>query len=266
MVDSVHVSATAVTLDNYCRRLSTLSLSSTDQALAILYWLSANEPQNIVTAGRLSQVIREFRLGSPHSTRLGKQLERCGKVLKQRNGYRLKAIAESEIASLLLPIFSSASVSVESTDFGSVIAGGKAPCIFLGHGRSSNWRELKDFIHDKLHLNWEEFNRVPQAGRSTKERLEELMTKCTFAFIIMTGEDEHADRSIHARENVIHEAGLFQGRLGFGHAVILLEAGCNEFSNIHGLVQIRFPKGNVRAVFQDVRELLEHRGLIAAVA
>ena len=57
----------------------------------------------------------------------------------------------------------------------------------------------------------------------------------------MTAEDEHSDGTTHARENVVHEAGLFQGKLGFSKAIILLEEGCKEFSNIEGLGQIRFP-------------------------
>jgi predicted nucleotide-binding protein len=61
---------------------------------------------------------------------------------------------------------------------------------------------------------------------------------------------------------VIHEVGLFQGRLGFAKAIVLLEEGCTEFSNIHGLGQIRFPKGNVRAIFEDVRSVLEREGLL----
>jgi predicted nucleotide-binding protein len=39
--------------------------------------------------------------------------------------------------------------------------------------------------------------------------------------------------------NVVHEAGLFQGRLGFTRAIIMLEEGCEEFSNIEGLGQLR---------------------------
>jgi hypothetical protein len=35
-----------------------------------------------------------------------------------------------------------------------------------------------------------------------------------------------------------HEVGLFQGRLGFEKAIVLLEDGCEEFSNIKGLVQM----------------------------
>jgi hypothetical protein len=33
--------------------------------------------------------------------------------------------------------------------------------VFIGHGRSTVWRELKDFVQDRLGLPWDEFNRVP---------------------------------------------------------------------------------------------------------
>ncbi len=44
--------------------------------------------------------------------------------------------------------------------------------------------------------------------------------------------------------------GCFQGKLGFTRAIILLEEGCEEFSNVEGLGQIRFPKGNIKATFE----------------
>jgi predicted nucleotide-binding protein len=136
--------------------------------------------------------------------------------------------------------------------------------IFLGHGRSLLWRELKDFIDGRLGLPVDEFNSVPVAGVTTTARLSELLDAAAFAFLIMTAEDEDADGSLHARENVIHEVGLFQGRLGFTKAIVLLEEGCTEFSNIHGLRQIRFPKQNVKAVFEDVRAVLEREGLLTS--
>lgn len=79
----------------------------------------------------------------------------------------------------------------------------------------------------------------------------------------MTGEDELADGTIQARMNVVHEAGLFQGRLGFSRAIVLLEAGCGELSNLHGLGQIRFPKGDIKAAFEDIRLVLEREKIIA---
>src|SRR5262249_12944762 len=107
-----------------------------------------------------------------------------------------------------------------------------------------------------------EFNSESVAGKSTTTRLSELLDAAGFAFLVMTGEDEQPDGKLRARENVVHEAGLFQGRLGFERAIVLLEEGCEEFSNIHGLNQIRFPKGDIAAKFEEVRVVLEREGLI----
>jgi predicted nucleotide-binding protein len=78
----------------------------------------------------------------------------------------------------------------------------------------------------------------------------------------MTAEEEHLDATLHARPNVIHEVGLFQGHLGLTRAIVLLEEGCSEFSNIIGLSQIRFPHGDIRARFEEVRRVLEREGLL----
>jgi len=117
--------------------------------------------------------------------------------------------------------------------------------VFIGHGRSNEWRKLKDFITDRLELEFEEFNREPGAGYSTKERLEAMLDSSSFAFLVMTGEDVEVDGPPRARENVVHEVDLFQGRHGFNRAIVLLEEGCNEFSNIEGLIQLRFPPGDI---------------------
>jgi hypothetical protein len=141
----------------------------------------------------------------------------------------------------------------------------KAPLgdrIFIGHGRSLVWLQLKNFLQDRLGLTAEEFNSEPAAGHSTTERLEQMIESAGFAFIVMTGEDPHVDGTLHARKNVIHEAGLFQGRLGFKRAIILLEEGCAGFSNIYGLTVISFPKGDVLARSEDIRQVLERESIL----
>ena len=142
--------------------------------------------------------------------------------------------------------------------------GVKNHCVFIGHGQSPIWRELKDFVQDRLNLPWDEFNRVPIAGVTNIARLSEMLDAAAIAFLVVTGEDELADGTLQARMNVVHEAGLFQGRLGFSKAIILLEEGCKEFSNIQGLGQIRFPKGNIKAAFEDIRSVLEREGILAS--
>ena len=134
--------------------------------------------------------------------------------------------------------------------------------VFIGHGRSAVWREVKDFIADRLKLPWDEFNREAVAGLTTFERLSSMLDDACFAFLVLTAEDEHADATLHARENVVHEVGLFQGRLGPRKAIVLLESGCQEFSNIHGLSQLRFPSGHVSAAFEEMRRVLEREGIL----
>ncbi|RTL63993.1 MAG: hypothetical protein EKK41_22225 [Hyphomicrobiales bacterium] len=135
--------------------------------------------------------------------------------------------------------------------------------VFIGHGRSGAWRELKDFIQDRLSLPWDEFNRVPVAGITNIARLAEMLDAAGVALLVLTAEDEMIDGGVQARMNVVHEAGLFQGRLGFTRAIVLLEDGCSEFSNIQGLGQIRFPQGKIAAAFEEVRRVLEREGLIS---
>ena len=75
--------------------------------------------------------------------------------------------------------------------------------IFIGHGHSPAWRDVRDFLKDRLHLPCDEFNHETPAGKSNKEVLSRLLEHACFAFLVMTGEDEHTDGQ-HARENVIH--------------------------------------------------------------
>ena len=134
--------------------------------------------------------------------------------------------------------------------------------VFIGHGRSLLWRELKDFIQERLHLPWEEFNRIPIAGITNIARLVQMLDSSGIAFLVLTAEDELTDGAIVARQNVVHEAGLFQGRLGFMRAIVLVEEGCDEFSNIHGLGQIRFSCGRIQTAFEEVRRVLEREGFL----
>jgi predicted nucleotide-binding protein len=121
---------------------------------------------------------------------------------------------------------------------------------------------LKNFLTERLNLKCEEFNREPMAGVPTVARLEEMLAGACFAFVVMSAEDEHSDGKIHARANVIHEAGLFQGRLGFKKAIILLEEGCADFSNIEGLTHIPFPKGKIMACSEEIRRTLKREGIL----
>ncbi len=134
--------------------------------------------------------------------------------------------------------------------------------IFIGHGHSNVWKDLRDFLERRLGLSCDDFEAVATAGIPHAERLGEMLDNAAFAFLVLTGEDETGDGRLTARANVIHEVGLFQGRLGFRRAIVLLEEGCEEFSNIAGLGQIRFPTGDVMAKSEEIRRVLERDELV----
>lgn len=126
------------------------------------------------------------------------------------------------------------------------------PVIFIGHGGSTQWRDLKDHLKDHHGFIIEAYETGSRAGHTIRDILDDMLKKSSLAILIMTGEDELKDGTLIARPNVIHEIGLFQGKLGFSKAIVLLEEGTEEFSNLFGVQQIRYSKGNIRETFGDV--------------
>jgi hypothetical protein len=57
--------------------------------------------------------------------------------------------------------------------------------VFIGHGRSKEWKDLKDFISDRMHLPWDEFNRVPVAGIPNAVRLSVMLDAAAIALLVL---------------------------------------------------------------------------------
>ncbi|AWV06741.1 hypothetical protein C9I47_1023 [Lysobacter maris] len=112
-------------------------------------------------------------------------------------------------------------------------------------------------LHFKHQYEVEAYEVGSRSGHTIRDILTSMIKKSSFAFLVMTGEDETADGRLHARQNVVHEAGLFQGALGFDRAIVMLEDGTEAFTNIDGIQQIRFPKGNIRDTFGDALAVLK---------
>ena len=124
--------------------------------------------------------------------------------------------------------------------------------IFIGHGRDPQWRDLLHHLHHLHNFEVTSYETGARAGMTITEVLAEMTAKASFALLVLTAEDAMSSGEVRARENVIHETGLFQGKLGFKRAIVLLEEGCNEFTNLAGIQQIRFAKGNIKETFGDI--------------
>ena len=121
--------------------------------------------------------------------------------------------------------------------------------VFLTHGRATYWREVQSYIEKDLKIPTIELAQQPNEGRTVLQKLKDESDKCSFAVIVMSGDDTDSSGTLRARENVMHEIGYFQGKYGL-HAVALLhEEGTNIPSNIQGVVYIPFAKENISATF-----------------
>jgi predicted nucleotide-binding protein len=94
------------------------------------------------------------------------------------------------------------------------------PSVFIGHGRSEQWRDLKDHLHEQHGYEVEAYETGARAGHEIRDILAEMLGKVSFAVLVMTGEDEAEGGKMRARQNVVHELGLFQGHLGFSQRLL----------------------------------------------
>lgn len=93
--------------------------------------------------------------------------------------------------------------------------------------------------------------------------LESLLDKATFAVLVLTADDETPEGGRRARQNVVHEAGLFQGRLGFNRALLLMQLGVDGFSNVDGLQYIPFAGDEIEQTFYQLQRALKREGQLS---
>jgi len=136
------------------------------------------------------------------------------------------------------------------------------PCVFIGHGRSPLWARLQLFVENELGVRTINYESEPRVGESIVTILESFLNEASFAVLILTAEDETGSGNKRARQNVVHEAGLFQGRLGFNKAILLVQEGLEEFSNVAGLQHIPFSGDQIDQTFYDLRRVLKREALI----
>jgi predicted nucleotide-binding protein len=137
------------------------------------------------------------------------------------------------------------------------------PCVFIGHGRSKLWARLKIFLQDELGLNTATYESESRVGESIIPVLEKMLDLATFAVLVLTAEDETSEGLRRARQNVIHEAGLFQGRLGFRRAVVIRQEGLEDFTNVAGLQYIGFNGDRIEDSFYELHRVLKREGMLS---
>ncbi len=136
--------------------------------------------------------------------------------------------------------------------------------VFIGHGRSLLYLKVQEYLKERLHLDVEFFEAGSRTALHNISVLETMLTGSAVAVIVMTGEDLTAEGKKRARQNVVHEIGLFQGKLGFDRVAILMQEEIELFSNIEGLQRIQFADDRIDEALPRLERFLERVGLLQA--
>jgi predicted nucleotide-binding protein len=92
------------------------------------------------------------------------------------------------------------------------------------------------------------------------EALNEYLDKCSFAVCVLTAEDLSADGRRWARQNVVHEVGLFQGRYGFDRVMLLAEEGCDFVPDTAEPFTVTFPRNGIESTFWRLNKMIKNQG------
>jgi predicted nucleotide-binding protein len=123
--------------------------------------------------------------------------------------------------------------------------------IFISHGRSTAWNELQTFLKRAQRPTMELAQRASR-GHTVITKLAAAAEHCSHAVIVMTCDDVSASGAKRVRENVMHEIGYFQGRLGLNRVVLLREQGVSMPSNLGGIVYLSFRRGKIAGTFKQL--------------
>lgn len=136
-------------------------------------------------------------------------------------------------------------------------------CVFLGHGRNPVWVKVATFLKEECSVPCKSFESDARTGQHVVDILMELLNTCNFAVMVLTADDETSEGTKRARQNVLHEIGLFQGRVGFNRVILLIQKGVEGFSNVEGVQYISFTDNEIHQAFYDLRRVLQREGIIS---
>lgn len=130
--------------------------------------------------------------------------------------------------------------------------------IFITHGHNDVAKlKIKDYLATQLSHKPVILGEQPgRQGLTIIEALEQFSKGCEFALILLTGEDMTKDGGLRARQNVVHEAGYFQGCLGREKVVLIVQEGIEIPSNLSGLFCLQY-KNDIKEVFTDLQVILK---------
>lgn len=139
-------------------------------------------------------------------------------------------------------------------------AGARPSGIFIAHGTYPEWLAVQRFVEERFDCPVYSFESSPWGGHQMTEALTKYLDRCSFAVCVLTAEDVTSEGRTLARQNVIHEVGLFQGRHGFDRVALLVEEGCDFVPEPASQYMLPFPHNRINRTFYQLGEIIRSRG------
>jgi predicted nucleotide-binding protein len=131
--------------------------------------------------------------------------------------------------------------------------------VLIIHGHSEDWRIVERHINKKLDYKTLVLKENYRPGETLIEKLEDaVLEECDCAVAIMTPDDQMADGSLRARQNVLYEIGFCHNAYDRDGVIILRENLTEIMSDLHGLVTINYSKNHIEATFLKLEEGLDN--------
>ena len=197
-----------------------------------------------------------WRMGDPHGNLVdeAQMYEGFLLALHQELGLHPDSVLQSVVAN-----------DVEPAAPGPVPTTATKPVIFIVHGHDElNLLRLKELLRERWIVESIVLSGEPGRGRTIIEKFEEEAQRATFAFVLMSPDDQIAvpgGEYAQSRPNVIFELGWFYGRLGRERVCILFKKGTRIHSDLDGVSRVEFGSSVSEKIEEIERELVEAKVL-----
>jgi sugar/nucleoside kinase (ribokinase family) len=128
--------------------------------------------------------------------------------------------------------------------------------VFIAHGANPEWLAVQRFIETRFQVPVYSFESRSWGSRQVTEALSNYLERCSFAICVLTAENFGEGGLRQARQNVIHEVGLFQGRHGFDRVMMLVEEGCDFSPGAAGPYTVSFPSNGISETFYHLDKMI----------
>jgi sugar/nucleoside kinase (ribokinase family) len=137
----------------------------------------------------------------------------------------------------------------------------RASGIFISHGQNPEWFAVQRFVEGRFESPVYSFESASWGGHEVSEALSKYLERCSLCVCILTAEDMTDDGRWFARQSVIHEIGLFQGKHGFDRVILLVEEGCDFVPQAAASCAVYFPHNRINHTFYQLAETIRAHGV-----